>query len=134
MALGIGDGRFIQADNGVDFAGESIPSYLERVGIPLTVENRGSSYADPNTVKLIRGFYPAIQAPENVLFLVTLGCQTYLSDDIEWEEPREFLTGDDYFVDALLSGRYLSFKIESEDFVDWRLLNYFVDFKVIGRF
>ena len=134
MPLGIGKGRFLLSEHGVSFAGEALPCYLERKGLLLTVPDGRGPAADPTTIKMIRGFYPAIEAPVNTLFEITVGSQLHISDEIEWEEPREYFAGDDTFVDTLLAGRYLSFRIESDGLVNWRLLNYFVDFTVVGGF
>ncbi len=127
------DNEFFQADT--KFFGEetgTVNSLLERIGIPLVADK-----VDPSSVKLITKVWPLITGKIGDQIEICVGAQENSPDEAPvYEAPVIYTLGTTEFIDAMSSGRYaaLKFKSISGDPTDepWTLMQYVIDFQVIG--
>lgn len=121
--LPIGD-QFYQVNPNVSTrAGTPLSSVLERIGIVP---------ADPTNILLIRALHPLVRAQAGTVIKISVGMQDSPEDPITWQGPFNYVVGTSYFVDPVLSGRYISLRIETEGQPAWRILNLDLDLKEVG--
>jgi len=124
---------FYQADT--NFFGEEIGTIdvlLERVGLPLIADK-----VDPSSIKLITRIWPLIIGKVGDTIDIAIGTQQNSPAEAPvYETAKTWTIGTTEFIDALASGRYLCFKITSaasgQTAEPWTLVNYVIDFEVIG--
>lgn len=124
---------FYAADEGEDFQGSAIPVVLSREG--LTVFGRdqeGNPKADPTVIKNVQGIWPEIEGVAGATVQVYVGMQNELNAPIQWQGPRDFVIGTDYFLDFIVSGRYIAVRFESLGQPLWLLTGYDLDIEMVG--
>lgn len=125
--------NFYVADEGPDFAGTPINVVLSRDG--LTIYDRdqeGNAKNDPTVIKNIQGIWPEIMAPEGTIVKVYVGFQDSIGDGITWQGPRNFVVGTDFFLDFIVTGRYIAVRFESSGQPIWVLSAYDLDIENAG--
>ena len=101
-------------DVGIKDLGAAMPSKLERVGL---------SFDEAAGVKLFRGIWPRIDAPQGTVINISIGA-TMTPDSLPvFGSPVAFTVGEDVKTDAFAQGRYLALRIESNGFYRVRSLN-----------
>lgn len=89
-------------------------AYLERTGIDLDEEG-----ASLSTVKIVREVFPQIDVPDGPLnglpVYVQIGTSMSPRGPYVWGTPNAFLPMTDYKIDVLSGGRYLGFRLMSDN-------------------
>ena len=91
-----------------------MPSKLERIGL---------SFDDAAAVKLFRGLWPRIDAPNGTVVNISIGAAMTPDSLPVYSNPAPFTVGQDVKTDAFAQGRYLALRIESDGFYRVRSLN-----------
>lgn len=121
---------FYQADS--DFLGEetgTVNCFLERVGIPLVAE-----HVDPSSVKLITRVWLVIEGTDGDTIDVYVGMQENNSQGpVNYLAPVTYTIGTTEAIDVLVSGRFAALKFVATDIDPWTLVEYVIDFEVVGR-
>lgn len=110
-------------DSGTTFAGSSVSSYIERVGLSL---------GSPETVKLVRGIRPRIYGDSGLTVNVSIGSSADPYGAVTYNAPVAFTIGSTVAVDGFCSGRYLAFKFSTGTATAWRLDSYDIDVTETG--
>lgn len=79
-----------------------------------------------------RAIFPQVSGPSGSKVYISLGGQSDLDGEVDWEGPYDFVIGEDVSVDFAVAGRYLAVKFESEETGVWKLPSYTVDYEVTG--
>lgn len=113
---------------------ESYEVVLERIGITFDKTDRfGNPKVDPMDIKLVRGIWPVFDGLDGQVVRCYIGSQMAPNDPIEWSGPRDFIIGDDYYIDFRVSGRYISLRFEADVSDPFVLLGYDLDVEPVGR-
>jgi hypothetical protein len=89
--------------------------------ISASMERTGLSLGSPETIKLITRIRPRFSSNSGAAVSISVGSCSDVYGTYTWSTPQTFTIGTDYKVDALLSGRYLGYRITSTAALDWRL-------------
>ena len=116
-----GSTKFYLGDDTEQSDGASITSYVERTGL---------DFDDPNTVKYIKRIWPRFAVSGDITFSV--GQQMDRGDAVTWKNYT-FSDGDAK-IDVDVSGRFIGFKVSSDDNVTWTLNEFDVEYEYKGRF
>ena len=124
---------FFQADNGVSFGGQPIKVSLTRTALTILGRDRsGNRKVDPGIIKEVTGVWPMIRGVPGTVIKISVGGQPTPDEPIRWEGPRDFVVGTDFFLDFIVSDRYISIRFESEGQRPWELLSYDLDLEIVG--
>ncbi len=127
--------KLYQMDTGLDAAGTTMPSYIQRDSLPLIGRDRfGRPRVGFSHRKVVSRIWPKMSgAPVQI----SVGTQETLDPDeaIVWGNPCTFTPGTDKFCDPdpVPSGRLISLRIETALDTHWELSGYDVDFEVLGE-
>lgn len=123
---GTEDGGAISAfDIGAADFGNRFTGSLERTAIHLD---------DPYSNKIIRSLYPRVDAKVGTVLSVSVGGALYASEPPTYSTPVQFTVGQQIKIDAFATGRFLSIKIESDDYQPWRLRSLDMDIVQSGAY
>ena len=104
------------------------PVFLQRSGIDLDELSTLSGY------KVISAMLPQITTPStNKDFEFNFGAANIISDSPTYETVVTFDAGVDYKMDSRASGRYLSYKMTTNDYKDFAFTGFDADVSVTGR-
>lgn len=101
--------------------GANITSYVERTGL---------DFGDANVVKYIKRIWPRFAVSGDITFSV--GQQMDRGDAVTWTDYT-FSDGDAK-IDVDVSGRFIGFKVSSNDNVTWTLNEFDVEYEFRGQF
>ena len=111
-------------DSGANFAGTAFNAFVERTGM---------SFGDPHRVKVIKGVRPIIEGVTGSVF-ISMGGAMEPNAEPTWSAPVEFRIGVDTQADAFASGRYISYRIESDQSINWRVKRLDLELEMAGRY
>ena len=112
-------GNISAFDVGNDDFGTNFESYLERSGI---------SFDDPQTIKLMRGLWPKINATSGVSMSVTVSGAFAPKTASVSSGSSTYTVGTDYKTDMMVSGRFLTLRLTNTG-TPWSVKS--VDFDVV---
>lgn len=125
--------EFYQADNGTMFGEENVQVVLSRTGLTIFGRARDGMWkVDPTTIKEVTGIYPVMRAESGTTVQISIGSQAAPDDPVSWEGPYDFVIGTDFYLDFIVSGRYIGVRFESLGQKPWELLGYDLELKVVG--
>jgi hypothetical protein len=125
--------EFFQADNGVDFGGDAIKVSLTRTGLTIFGRDRDGQWkVNPTIIKEVTGIWPIFRGVPGTLIMISVGSQPTPDEPIRWEGPREFIVGQDFFLDFTVADRYISVRFESSGQRPWELLSYDLELEIVG--
>lgn len=103
-------------------------AFIERVGLDLDELSQLSGY------KIISSILPQITTPStDKSFSFAFGAANLISSSPIYEATVTFDATTDYKIDSRASGRYLSYKMTSSDFKDFKFTGFDADVAVTGR-
>ena len=106
------------------------PVYLERTGIDLDQE----AQLPLSSYKIIKRLYPQISTPSTDKFFdFTFGAADLPPNVPLYEAPVTFDSSTEYKVDTRISGRYLSYKVQTSEIKDFTLSGMDVEVVATGR-
>ena len=106
------------------------PVYLERTGIDLDQE----AQLPLSSYKIIKRLYPQISTPSTDKFFdFTFGAADLPPNVPLYEAPVNFDSSTEYKVDTRISGRYLSYKVQTSEIKDFTLSGMDVEVVATGR-
>lgn len=106
------------------------PVYLERRGIDLDQE----AQLPLSSYKIIKRLYPQISTPSTDKFFdFTFGAADLPPNVPLYEAPVNFDSSTEYKVDTRISGRYLSYKVQTSEIKDFTLSGMDVEVVATGR-
>ena len=111
-------------DAAVQVNGETIDSRVDKLSY---------DFGTPGQVKLVRKVWPRITAPQGTVFTISIGGQLELNDGIFFQS-RQFVIGVDDWVDVLVTGKFISFQLETAQDVVWAMTGYEVEYELRSRF
>jgi len=114
------------------FDGANMLCSLERsnLGFPLKVDRP----PDFTTIKQLRGIWPRISGDTGGIVNVSVGSQQVPHGPIDWKPARPYTIGTTDFIDFISTGRLHAVKFESSGDARWKLHDYDVDVKAVGRY
>lgn len=112
-------------DNGQTDLGSTYTASAERTGMHLDA---------PDKRKLCRGLWPRIDGANGAQISVSVGAAEAPDSSPVYQAAQTFVVGTSNKIDALVSGRYLAVKFESESQARWRLRGFELDVAPLGRF
>jgi hypothetical protein len=84
-------------------------------------ERVGMHFEAPDTVKLIRGVRPRIEAAAGAVIKVQVGAAMLPGAYPTWQAAVDYTVGSSTQVDAFASGRYLALRMYSTSGIGWRV-------------
>jgi hypothetical protein len=102
--------------------------------MPVSLERTGLTFDAHDRVKLIRGVRPIFEGTKDGAVYVSVGAADDAQGDVTWSDPIPFTIGSTLQADAFAAGRFMAIKIESDEFVSWRMKRMDVDVQVMGRY
>lgn len=131
--------NFYVVDEGLDFKdGEgvnAVPVVVSLVRSGLTIYGRdqeGNPKNDPTVIKNIQGIWPEIDAAPGTVIQVYVGFQDTAVAPVLWQGPRDFVVGEDFYLDFIVTGRYIAVRFESSGQPVWVLSAYDLDIERAG--
>lgn len=97
------------------------------------LEHLTEDFGTPESVKIVRKIWPKITAPQGTEFTFSIGGQININDGIGFE-TRTFTIGQDDWVDVLVTGKWISLIMETEQDVIWTMTGYEVEYEQRSRF
>ena len=124
---------FYVVDSGVDFTGTPVPVVVSRDGLTIYGRDQaGNPKVDPGIIKNVQGIWPEISAVPGTVINVYVGSQEVTGAPVQWQGPRQFVVGTDFFLDFIVSGRYIAVRFESMGQPVWALSGYDLDIVSVG--
>mgnify|MGYP003145980571 CR=1 FL=1 len=109
--------------------GTNMRSMLERRSLPIAgQDSAGNLTLDPSSIKLITRVWPLISASRGGEFEISIGVQDSAVGSTTWQGPFPFNPDVDRYVDVLLEGKYISYRIVSRGEEPWQLDG--IDFEI----
>lgn len=105
-------------DSGTTFAGTTINSYIERVGLSL---------GSPEKVKLVRTVRPRIYGDAGSTVLIYVGYSSDPYGTVTYGDAITYTIGTTVNADTMTKGRYLAVKFASGTASTWRLDSFDMD-------
>lgn len=116
---------------------ENIPAMqviLARTGLTIYGRDQeGNPKNDSSILKSVQGIWPEIEAPPGTVIMVSVGFQDVATAPVQWSDPREFIVGQDFWLDFIVTGRYISVKFESNAQPVWVLSRYDLNIEISGE-
>jgi len=109
----------LQNDEGGDFNGTAITSYLERSSVELM--------KDINRQKKVLRIYPKILGANGDTIDIYVGTRAVFSDSTTWFGPYTFTIGTDYKIDCAVTGRIIDLRFSHNTAQVPRLFGYDVE-------
>lgn len=124
---------FYAVDEGSDFQGNEVVSVLSREGLTIFARDQeGNPKADAGIIKSVQGIWPAIEGTEGGVIQVYVGFQDEINNPVTWQGPREYVIGTNFFLDFVVTGRYLAVRFEARGQALWTLTGYDLEIEVVG--
>lgn len=127
---------FFQEGDGTDYGGTPIPCRLVRTGLTVTGKGRkGDWNVDTTSVKQVNGIWPVIRGTPGTVVKIRLGAADGPAEanPVRWDVERNFIVGQDLYLDYVISGIYIAISFRSEGQPPWELLSYDVEMEVVGQ-
>jgi hypothetical protein len=126
--------RFFQADNGaLDELENPVEVRLVRTGLTVSGRDRKGEWThEPTIVKEITGIYPVIRGVAGSRIYIAVGSQMLAEESILWTPEKEFILGQDFFLDFIVAGRFLALSLRSLGQHPWELISYELEVPLIG--
>jgi hypothetical protein len=136
VLFGVPSGPSIQyADQGNQFTGVNYTSYIERVGIPFArTDDEGNPEADVNVRKLCTELQPRFEASPGTVIDIYVGAHEDVNEGVTWQGPFPFTVGVDKKINPFVVGRYLAVKFQSAANATWKLHEYALEVKAVGKY
>ena len=107
---------------------------LTRTGLTIYGRDQeGNPKNDTQAIKSVQGIWPEIEAPPGTTVMVSVGFHDTATSPVHWAEPRPFVVGTDFFLDFIVTGRYISVRFESQGQPVWVLSSYDLDIERSGE-
>jgi len=116
-----GTNKFYLADDTEQFDGVSMTAYAERQGL---------DFGEPDKFKRVTRIWPRIDASGDIT--ISIGSQTTNGEAVAWKNYT-FSDGDEK-IDCDVTGRFISYRIESTTNVTWTMQNLDFEYSLKGRF
>lgn len=130
-----GSKRFLLFDEGFSSEGSDFRGYVERLGIPLAGVGRdGNPILDERNRKSLTEVWPQIRQQNGTSVDIYVGGQEQLDGPVTWDGPHQFRPGVDEMVDCYAEGRYLAYRIETDDQSQWKLDSLKLNVNDLGMF
>jgi len=110
-----------QIDDTNQFSGASFTSSIERTSL---------FFGDPEMIKSVSALW--LRTTGSGTLSVTLGYQMNAGDAIAWGIAQSYTIGSDRKINTRITGRYISYKIESTGNDNWKLLGVAFDINPAG--
>lgn len=128
----IGD-DFYAVDEGEDFQGSPVVATISREGLTIFARDQeGNPKSDPMIIKSVQAIWPEIEGNAGDVIQVSVGFQDELNSEVSWQGPRDFVIGTDFFLDFVVTGRYLAVRFESLGMAPWTLTGYDLEIEIVG--
>lgn len=98
------------------------------------VEHEGMTLGNPDRVKMVRSVRPRIDAPPGTVVQIQVGAAMSMESGTLWQQPVNFVVGQQYKADSIASGRYLAVRFKTPGNAKWRLRSYDLEYKMLGRY
>lgn len=136
ILFGIPGGPSLQyVDQGNQFNGVNYTSYVERTGIPYArVDKNGTPEADVKVRKLCTELQPRFEAPLGTQIDIYVGAHEDVNAGVTWQGPFPFIVGTHNKVNPMVAGRFLAVKFQSSENVWWKLHEYAMEVKAVGKY
>ena len=126
-AVGLGDLSLDWADgNAITMQ----PVLLEREYLGVVM--RAQQPPDMTAVKFVVRLWPRIVGREGTVINITLGSSMGVGRATDWDTPRQFIIGQDEWIDCTLSGRLFAIRLESQATGFWRYLGMDAEIHMLG--
>lgn len=99
-----------------------------------TIERTGLDMGAPDRRKLIREVWPLIDGTAGTQVTVQVGASENPTSAPTWNAAQNFTIGTSNKVDALVSGRYMSYRITSTGADPWRIRSLLFNGAAIGKY
>ena len=119
-----GNGKAYFLDASVDGDGTTIAARLDR---------DSSSLGSPQSVKLVTKLWPDIRAVQGTEFKFRVSGQVELYDNPIGSEAT-FIVGQDKWVDCLVSGKYISVEISTNQDRLWEIVGYDLEYQEMSAY
>jgi hypothetical protein len=106
-------------------AGASFDAYVERTGLHFDA---------PDTRKLCKGVWPKIDGGTGTQVTVQVGASDSPAVDPTWQAAQTYTIGTSVKIDSMVAGRYLAYRVRSNDTKAWRIRSLDFDIVTQGRF
>lgn len=116
------------ADQGADFNGTSMSSFVERTGLAIAGQDRnGQPKVDYTMRKFVNRIWPRISGGP---VSINIGMQDNIEDNIEWYGAQTFDPATEEYLDCELNGRLIAVRIDGIGNNAWECKGY--DLEVEG--
>ncbi len=100
--------------------------------ITSSLERRGLSFGEPESMKLVRGVRPRIYGDSGTVNVQIGYAQTPYADPV-YNTPVPFSVNSTVAIDTMVQGRYIAIKFSNGTATNWRLDSYDVDVQKAGN-
>lgn len=116
---------------GVDAPEANGPAFVERTFLNFDSLENGPS---PRDYKTLKSVYPIGRIPEgSPPIAVSWGAVDHAGDgDIDWCDPLPYDSTTEGQLDAMVSGRYLSLRVEYDGFDEIRIVGFDLEIEIQG--
>lgn len=114
--------NIFQLDSTTQFDGTNFTANVQRDSL---------FFGDPETIKQVNGLW--IRSSGTGTLSISLGYQMNPDEAITWKSAQTFTVGTNKKIPYRISGRYISYKIESTGNADWKIHGIAFDVKPAGR-
>ena len=125
LFMGSTSSKIFVADGSPSAMGASFEATLERTGL---------HFDDPQKVKFCRGVWPKIDAPTGTQVMIQVGGSFDPETAPTWSAPQTFTCGTSAEIDVLVNGRYLAYRLYSNDIKPWRIRSMDFDIALQGKY
>lgn len=133
LILNATDSKFAQLDEGYQINGANYNSFVERVGLSITGQDRqGNPKSDITIFKQVSSIWPKLTGGP---ITVRVGSQNFIDGPVSWTQPKVFDPQTQNRLDLLDSfkpGRLIAVRFESITDQPWELHGYDLDINPIG--
>jgi hypothetical protein len=113
---------------------QEITVRLARAGLTIFARDQeGNPKNDPAILKNVQGIWPEIESVPGTVVMVSVGFQETSVSPVQWHPPRPFIVGTDFWLDFIVTGRYISVSFESVGQPVWTLSAYDLDIEKTGE-
>ena len=125
--------QFYMVDDGANYQGDPVAVALSHEGLAIYGrDQRGNPKVDASVVKNLQGIWPELRGVPGTIVQVSVGFQDATNQPITWSDKRDFVLGTDFFLDFIVTGKYLAVRFESLGQLPWELSGYDLDIEVVG--
>lgn len=123
-----------RADFGDDFAGATLVTTLERIGVSIVgLDRNGNPRSDPAKVKLLREVWPVMRGALGTVIDFYFVAQMYTEEPLSWQGPFPFILGTTNSLKPLVEGAFLGWRLLSSGQSEWSLLSLQLDIEPTGE-